>query len=559
MQRLARKAEYVIGASATPAPNSPTNLITAFANMMCPAIVEQKPSPGAGYGLSASMESTLAAWATKVQHDYKTINTQRRKNEKQYEQTESYKKLGLFGTTTRANNTDEVDNTGDAKQEAKLAQALLDSFFNDDGLSPQEMAVLRTEDAARHKYLEQRQDLRLNLASQVLGPIRSQLGPYFVRRTKSTKDYLGEPIRDRVAPNVKTIYVKLSHYLEAFQKFSMTHKEQNNFQTLQRRWTTDPSAIEKGYLDLGSPTPEKTSSLIEGIKRIYTEDAHLPEPEQRKIVVFQLWTGLVPMVRGRLAHAGIMSSEITGLTEAVTRAVRVAEFQNPASHMSTAITVVESKTKVTTYKPTPCRLIFITKVGSDGLNLHRASELFMLDPVWSDLDRKQVEGRIDRRGQTRPVNFYQIVVHGTTDEWMLRLSKGKSTMSEMLLQGPEGVGRSTHGPTHAPFASTSEGRLPGHVQLSAKTQRENAKRAEKRSRAMTQGLSTPGEIEDKEVMEEDKQEPEAQALQPRSGVANLDFELPPSSPPVNPYADEDSLFGDHEGADDNGEDDGREA
>lgn len=66
--------------------------------------------------------------------------------------------------------------------------------------------------------------------------------------------------------------------------------------------------------------------------------------------------------------------------------------------------------------------------GYDGLQ-HAASHLAFLELGWNRAAHDQAEGRLDRNGQTKPVNAYYLVAVDTIDEQMVRLLDAKNTVT----------------------------------------------------------------------------------------------------------------------------------
>ncbi|KDQ06376.1 hypothetical protein BOTBODRAFT_49421 [Botryobasidium botryosum FD-172 SS1] len=76
----------------------------------------------------------------------------------------------------------------------------------------------------------------------------------------------------------------------------------------------------------------------------------------------------------------------------------------------------------------PCRILAVSAVGGEGLNLARADIIIFFDQPWSSCDEAQFIGRASRHGQTFPVIVYHVLGQGTTDVMMSRLAKDKDVM-----------------------------------------------------------------------------------------------------------------------------------
>lgn len=77
-------------------------------------------------------------------------------------------------------------------------------------------------------------------------------------------------------------------------------------------------------------------------------------------------------------------------------------------------------------------MIGTIKTGGIGITLTNASDMIFFSSTWSFSEREQAEDRIHRKGQTRPVTYYDIVAKGTIDAKVLKVLKGKQTLSNKL-------------------------------------------------------------------------------------------------------------------------------
>lgn len=72
-----------------------------------------------------------------------------------------------------------------------------------------------------------------------------------------------------------------------------------------------------------------------------------------------------------------------------------------------------------------CRVIFITKAGSESITLTAASAIFFLQPQPSYLAREQAIGRVDRIGQQFPVQVIHSITPGTVEKGLYLLGNAK--------------------------------------------------------------------------------------------------------------------------------------
>ena len=71
--------------------------------------------------------------------------------------------------------------------------------------------------------------------------------------------------------------------------------------------------------------------------------------------------------------------------------------------------------------------------ASHGIQLEQGgADMIYLKPVWSNDIREQCDARIWRKGQTSPVNIYEIVTGGTVDEMIVDRVNGKKQFDKMF-------------------------------------------------------------------------------------------------------------------------------
>ena len=146
--------------------------------------------------------------------------------------------------------------------------------------------------------------------------------------------------------------------------------------------------------------------------------------EDRKIVVFSEWTGMLDLVEGVLDKHGIDRVRLDGKVPQKKRQVLVNRFQRDAE----------------------CRVFLATNAGMTGLNLQAADTVVNVDLPWNPAVLEQRIGRAHRMGQKRPVQVYVLVTEGTIEERLLGTLAAKhdlalaaldpdSTVKEVQLEG----------------------------------------------------------------------------------------------------------------------------
>ncbi len=97
-----------------------------------------------------------------------------------------------------------------------------------------------------------------------------------------------------------------------------------------------------------------------------------------------------------------------------------------------------------------CPLFLISlKAGGTGLNLTKASYVFIMDPWWNPVVEQQAIDRTHRIGQLNPVTIYRPIIKNSVEERVLELQKSKRELFKDLLGQGEGFddafsGRLTH-------------------------------------------------------------------------------------------------------------------
>lgn len=74
--------------------------------------------------------------------------------------------------------------------------------------------------------------------------------------------------------------------------------------------------------------------------------------------------------------------------------------------------------------------------GLDGLQ-HLCSDMILLERQWNPANEEQVEGRLGRIGQTKPVNFTYFIATETIDEYFTELVEAKRAIIAQTLDGKE--------------------------------------------------------------------------------------------------------------------------
>ncbi len=79
------------------------------------------------------------------------------------------------------------------------------------------------------------------------------------------------------------------------------------------------------------------------------------------------------------------------------------------------------------------------KAGGTGLNLTRASYVFLLDPWWNPASEAQAYDRAHRIGQKNDVFVYKFITQNTIEEKILKLQERKLSLSNAILENDASI------------------------------------------------------------------------------------------------------------------------
>jgi SNF2 family DNA or RNA helicase len=88
----------------------------------------------------------------------------------------------------------------------------------------------------------------------------------------------------------------------------------------------------------------------------------------------------------------------------------------------------------------PRVLLMNTKAGGVSITLDAfCDELIIIDETWVPDDQLQLEDRIHRVSRIHQVMIYQLITNQSIDEYIKRVTEGKRSITDMLLDGRRGV------------------------------------------------------------------------------------------------------------------------
>lgn len=116
------------------------------------------------------------------------------------------------------------------------------------------------------------------------------------------------------------------------------------------------------------------------------------------------------------------------------RIISIGMMETPTLVITGDVDAKERKNIVDEFPSDPTKQVMImTEAGAYGLNLQAATYVFHYDAPWSVAKIEQREGRAHRVGQSKPVTVYHLLARRTIDEYVLKVLKGKQSMSDRIL------------------------------------------------------------------------------------------------------------------------------
>lgn len=147
----------------------------------------------------------------------------------------------------------------------------------------------------------------------------------------------------------------------------------------------------------------KINALIQQIELMLKEDP------TAKAIVFSQYVNMLNLVEWSLAKAGLRAINFQGTLPMAQRRTMLKAFN------------VDSTIPV---------LLVSLKAGGEGLNLQRASYVFILDPWWNPAVENQAIQRAHRIGQSKPVKAVRFITKDTIEERMMQLQDKKALVFE---------------------------------------------------------------------------------------------------------------------------------
>lgn len=152
----------------------------------------------------------------------------------------------------------------------------------------------------------------------------------------------------------------------------------------------------------------KMTFLIDNVSQLLMEN--------HSIIIFSQFTSYLDRIQKRMLELNVGISRIDGSQSLKSRQEHVHLFQDGTN---------------------PIFLISL-RAGGFGLNLTRASYLFLMDPWWNPAVENQAIDRAHRIGQNKQLTVYRPVIKGTVEEKVLKLQQDKKKLFDDLVNSESG-------------------------------------------------------------------------------------------------------------------------
>ena len=166
----------------------------------------------------------------------------------------------------------------------------------------------------------------------------------------------------------------------------------------------------------GTVTTPRTSCKIAFLGEILRDTTY-----KSKLIIVSYYTGVLDQVEGYLQEQGMDWARLDGTLGQKERTKSIEKFASPGCNV----------------------FLLAAKAGGTGLNLVMANRMVLLDVDWNPSNDAQVMGRVYRKGQTRPVEIFRLVVAGTVEEKIMERQISKVDLSNLVADSLEASARFT--------------------------------------------------------------------------------------------------------------------
>ena len=157
-----------------------------------------------------------------------------------------------------------------------------------------------------------------------------------------------------------------------------------------------------------SESNEKITNLLKLLKSNAKKD------DTVKSVIFSSFTSFLDIIEARLVEEKYTVTRIDGGMSLKKRIQAMKDLNSDATE-------------------SPTIMLISLKAGGQGLNLTRASNVYMMDSWWNSAVEEQAFDRVHRIGQTRPVTIHKFVYVNSIEERILKIQEKKDTLAKGIV------------------------------------------------------------------------------------------------------------------------------
>ncbi len=229
--------------------------------------------------------------------------------------------------------------------------------------------------------------------------IKEQIRPYILRRNK------------------KQVLTELPEIIENFVPVDLTKQQREEYEKI---WITRKSIVnsEGSYFSVLS----KLRNICDGDEE-YLKNAKVKEalkilkntiPFDEKVIIFSYYKTPLVALETALLDEKISFQTILGDDDLTTREKNIEHFKN------------DPNIKI---------LLASSRVAAEGLNLTVANNVIFLNRWWNPSSNNQARDRVNRMGQEKTINIYNIYCTNTVEERLNEILSEKGSLYEKMVDG----------------------------------------------------------------------------------------------------------------------------
>ncbi len=142
--------------------------------------------------------------------------------------------------------------------------------------------------------------------------------------------------------------------------------------------------------------------------------SHAKKDNTIKSVIFSSFTSFLDVIEARLVEEKYIITRIDGGMTLDKRVKAMKDLNADAPD-------------------SPTIMLISLKAGGQGLNLTRASNVYMMDSWWNSAVEEQAFDRVHRIGQTRPVTIHKFVFNNSIEERILQIQQKKEKLAKGIV------------------------------------------------------------------------------------------------------------------------------